>query len=163
MRYIKIIVLLLFVSCIFIIDLEYSFPAIGILGFIFFIFALLIVTKDFNKKTAKLFLIVFFIEIITVSSIVYLQIKKTKETAQTLITALSLYNNINGKYPDNINELVPDCIDKIPYTSLGIISKRKFFYIHSEQIPDDYLLVFATFGFLKIYYDSRYKKWGSSD
>jgi hypothetical protein len=78
-----------------------------------------------------------------------------KEKARIIIDALSKYKNEKGKYPDTLEELVPDYLKKIPQTD----TNQKYQYLqHLQGIYELWFLVENKRG-VSCSYSNRFEDW----
>ena len=62
----------------------------------------------------------------------YLNNKIARSRAEMLIATCEKYKDKNSEYPENLSDLVPDFINKIPVAKYTLASNR-FFYISSKN------------------------------
>lgn len=70
----------------------------------------------------------FVVELYSATFIGRWQEEQTKSELQKIISATENYRKKTGEYPTNLNELVPECIEFIPSTKVGVVRKRSFYY-----------------------------------
>lgn len=79
-----------------------------------------------------------------------------------IISALEQYFLAKSEYPDTLDKLVPNFIDKIPRTGLnnGLKFNVPFYYrCHRNKHRQTYLLFFRYDMFSELYYESDVKMW----
>lgn len=83
------------------------------------------------------------------------EIRQGKEAAKIIIDALTKYQKDKGKYPDSLEELLPDYLEQIPQTS----TKQKYQYLQRLQgIYELWFLVEKENG-VSCSYSNRFEDW----
>ena len=121
--------------------------------------------KPKNRKAGCLTIIALFIGAIIVFGIVGSIIQGPKDnlvdtTFAPVIAALEIYKSKNGRYPDNLDLLVPAYLTSMP--SCPDSSKPGAAY-YLDPKSGGYILGCYTFLFTKRLYNSGTKTWESSD
>lgn len=81
------------------------------------------------------------------------QVEQSKKVAEPVIAALEVYKTEHGRYPDQLQALVPGYLDAIPTLRLGPLR----YYTYDE---DQFILLFRGFAFLDaMYYSSDTGTW----
>jgi hypothetical protein len=79
-----------------------------------------------------------------------------KSRAEKLITACGKYKDRNNKYPENLSDLAPDFIKKIPVAKYTLMSNQ-FFYMASKDSHLLFYMAIPPFG--RPTYNFEKQKW----
>jgi len=82
--------------------------------------------------------------------------KLAQNRAEALIVAIEQYHQDNAKYPDKLENLVPQYIPKVPIAKY-VLSFNKFWYSNHNEYPDLYYVDLPPFG--RPTYNFNHKKW----
>ena len=83
------------------------------------------------------------------------QVESTRQTANTVITALERYRTAHGSLPASLDQLVPEQLPHVPKTRNGSLMY--------QAAPPDFTLGFPTYLFFVQTYDSKTKQWSRRD
>lgn len=83
----------------------------------------------------------------------------SRNRAETLITAIKAFDKKNQRYPNKLDELVPDFIARVPTTKYTF-GDTKFYYIAE---PDLHILFYVAMPPVRRTYNFEKDKWGSLD
>ncbi|TGL62024.1 hypothetical protein [Leptospira sarikeiensis] len=131
-------------------DLGGAFLVSGIYGFAYIISFLMILIGIFQKLTGKkaktlgrgLSIFIFMVPQLFISTIIsQYQVKWSLERGETIIAAIDKYKSENNGMPISLEELVPNYMDKIPNTLIGL-GHHSFEY---RKIREEYVLLFDIF------------------
>jgi hypothetical protein len=89
------------------------------------------------------------------------QVERSQELAEPIIAALEVYRTEHGRYPDQLQALVPGYVNAIPTPRLGLSTARPLDY--SAFADDTYLLFFPAFAFMDAMYSSDTGTWVLDD
>jgi hypothetical protein len=84
----------------------------------------------------------------------------TDQRAERIISSLEEYKSTHGFYPDSLNELAPEYLEKIPSTAFGLLG-GKFNYF--KKSADHFGIGFDATFFMDYTYSSKSKKWVAHD
>jgi hypothetical protein len=88
------------------------------------------------------------------------QINETKKCGDEIISALNNYFEKNNKYPDDIHELVPEFIVKIPKTKMGLQIES---FRYTQKQNQSFNLSFDVNWFDSYYKTNESNRWFSID
>ena len=140
-----------------IIDIFITFPLIGSIVFVIFMFLSFkgLMFKNISNIKLLRLMIVVFCEIVFVLSISSLQLSISRRRGNEINIALENYKKENGVYPKKLQNLVPKYISEIP--------KSLYFFnnsFHYFTLPNGaYILFFSRFYMLFEEYNSMQKIW----
>lgn len=118
-----------------------------------------------SRKLGCLAVIAFFLVAIVVFGIVGSMIEGPKSslvdtTFAPVIEALDKYKSTNGRYPDKLDALIPAHLSVLP-SCPDSTKPGAAYYVDPKS--GEYILGCYTFLFTKRLYNSRTKRWESSD
>ena len=87
--------------------------------------------------------------------------ERSKATGDTVCAALDAWRNRHGRYPETLQELVPECLANVPTTAMGLWSTIPFRY-RCNDAGDDYSLAFNSPGWI-VCARSRTRSWVCDD
>ena len=87
-----------------------------------------------------------------------LQWKISDANAERVIEACEEFQVANGRYPDNLDELVPKYLSSVPSPKYCLMSA--FFYVNSQGHP---MLWWTRYGFYRRTYTFDEKRWSNLD
>ena len=87
-----------------------------------------------------------------------LQWKISDSNAERVIEACEEFQVANGRYPDNLDELVPKYLSSVPSPKYCLVSA--FFYVNSQGHP---MLWWTRYGFYRRIYTFDEKRWSNLD
>ena len=137
-------------------DFAYGFLGAGLLGFaylvILFLFASLLLTSIFRKRIKASLILSGHLAAILLSIHVSVALKSfktqnTEKRGETIVNAIKKYRKAEEKYPNNLSELVPNYLDDVPKTDLGLLSSQSFGYT-VERKQDRYHIFFLCSGYV---------------
>lgn len=137
-------------------DFAYGFVGAGLLGLsylvILLLFASLLLTSIFRKRIKASLILLGHLAAILLSIDVSVALKSfktqnTEKRGETIVSAIKKYRKAEGKYPNNLSELVPNYLDDVPKTDMGLLSFQSFRYT-VERDQDRYHIFFLRSGYL---------------
>jgi len=128
------------------------------------IFFLLLIIDIINKtKISFYFLIagiISFAADYSGSKIIHLEEEWSKEKAVPIVNALEKYYQEKNEFPDSLKKLMPDYIESIPKTKMGLFGTE---FEYRCKPLDEYSLAINIDGFNALYYSREHKQWYYSD
>lgn len=138
-----------------IIDVSMGFPGYGIIALI--IISLGLLSKKNRAKRKKLVL-AYLSEILIVFVFYQVQLRMNEREGEKIVLALEQYVQNKGLYPNQLTELTPKFIEKIPKVKRGF-SYGNFGYYRDKEDVKKYRLLFAWFPLSWVTHRSEKKEW----
>jgi hypothetical protein len=144
--------------------LGYFFLAVPIVTMLFFVLAIYTIINKFkwgNFNSHLLYsLIIITLSVVMQILILRYQIKASEKSGDEIIYALNNYFVKNNKYPNDIYELEPEFINKIPKTKM-VLQMEAFHYTHKQN--QSFNLSFDIDLFDSYYKTDKSNRWISID
>ena len=84
------------------------------------------------------------------------EFQRNREVAETIISKVEKHHHKEGKYPEQLTELIP-ASERVITTSAFVDT------VYFKHKPTDAFIVYYNYGWYSYSYHSEYKKWFSSD
>ena len=144
--------------------LIYPFIAALIVTVLFVILVIFVVIRRLKWDNISKH-ILYFLGVIILSGVFHIliiryQIKETEKSGDKLVIALNNFYEKNKRYPNNIHDLAPEFIDKIPKSKMGL-QVEDFYYTHDQN--KTFELSFDVDDFIQHYKLSNGNQWYSND
>lgn len=118
-------------------------------------------TKNHEQKNRRFARIVILLgAVVLVFGLNWANNKIARNRAETLVTAIKAFNQKNQRYPDKLDELVPEFIDHVPTAKYTFIF-NSFSYLSSSEFHSLFYVAFPPFG--RPTYIFEKDKWGYLD
>lgn len=144
--------------------LAYFFLPAPIVTILFFVLAIYTIINKFKWGNFNSHLLYSLSTIILSVAMLILiqryQINETKKCGDEIISALNNYFEKNNKYPDDIHELVPEFIVKIPKTKMGLQIES---FRYTQKQNQSFNLSFDVNWFDSYYKTNESNRWFSID
>ncbi len=123
------------------------------------IFGATVTRKWTDLKLASAKLAIYFVLLVSGVAVLALYENIAKQRRAELVTALTVYEQMEGAYPQNLVQLVPKFMPRVK-TALPTLLQRTYKYTPHE---DTFVIAYASLGGASYFYDSRNPGWTIRD